>query len=50
LGSTIKLTEAFVHFKVAGDDLKKTSLDDLKDKESVINLIARLLSTTWKPN
>ena len=45
-----KLTEAFVHFKVAGDDLKKTSLDDLKDKESVINLIARLLSTTWKPN
>lgn len=49
LEQTDKLTEAFEHFKVVGEELKKTSPSDFKNKESMINLITRLLSTKWIP-
>lgn len=49
LEETDKLTEAFEHFKEVGEELKKTSPSDFKSKESMINLITRLLSTKWIP-
>lgn len=49
LEQTDKLAEAFEHFKVVGQELKQTSPSDFKNKESMINLITRLLSTKWKP-
>lgn len=49
LEQTDKLKEAFEHFKLVGEELKKTSPSDLKNKDSIINLVMRLLSTTWKP-
>lgn len=49
LEQTDKLTEAFEHFKVVGDELKKTAPSDFQNKENIIKLITRLLSTTWKP-
>jgi len=49
LEETQKLKEAFDHFKVVGEELKKTSPSDFKNKERMIILMTRLLSTTWKP-
>lgn len=43
------LKEVFGHFKTIGIDLKKISISDLKNKESILHLITRLLSTSWKP-
>jgi small GTP-binding protein len=38
------LKQAFKKFKSVGDELKNISADDLKDKRSIIQLVARLLS------
>lgn len=43
------LKDAFNHFKSVGNELKKISLGDLKNKENFVNLVTRLLSTKWSP-
>lgn len=53
LESSPELTSTYGHFrtigKEIGDALKNMSLDDFRSKDTIVNLVTRLLAATWKP-
>lgn len=50
LDDKAELKSTFKHFKELGEEFKKISFDDFKNKEAIFDLVARLLSTAWKPS
>lgn len=49
LENSDKLKDVYDKFKEIGEELKNMSFHDFKNKETIFNLVTRLLSATWKP-
>jgi small GTP-binding protein len=53
LESSPELTNTYGHFRTIGKEigeaLKNMSLDDFRSKDTIVNLVTRLLAATWKP-